>query len=80
MLQIGPDETFDHAAQVARLLDQIQAHSGSIRRAVDAHDVTPKVGLWWGDVAEGESTPALHFPVDLLARILNLPAALDIDV
>jgi hypothetical protein len=78
--EVGPDETFDHAAQVESLLDQIEPYADIIREAVAGLDVAAQIGLWWGEVCEGESTPSLHFPADLLERIARLPATLDIDV
>jgi len=78
-LRLGPDESFDLVGQVDRLLDQVEPHANAILRAV-SHGAIARVGLWWGDDPDDNAKPYLHFPAELLARIVRLGAVLDFDI
>lgn len=78
-IRLGPDESFDLVAQIERLLDQVKPHADAILRAL-SHGTTARLGLWWGNSPDGESTSYLHFPTELLARIVRLGTALDFDI
>ena len=79
-LEVGPDLTYEHQAQVVRLLDVIEPHAEAIRRLIEQNDVDAQVGLWRGDVAEDESTAGINFSSSVLHRITALGASLDIDI
>jgi hypothetical protein len=78
-LRVGPDESYDLPAQVESLLDQVEPHANAILGALSRGGVTARIGLWW-DIPDGEATPYLHFPSELLARIVHLGAGLDLDI
>jgi hypothetical protein len=79
-LVIGPERNFDHAAQVARLLDAIEPAAREIEQFAAQARAELWVKLWWPGVEEEVSNPVLSFPPRLLARLARLGATLDIDV
>jgi hypothetical protein len=78
-LRLGPEESFDLAGQTERLLNQVDPYASAVLDAV-AHGAIARVGLWWGNDPDSDSTPYLHFPTELLARIVRLGAGLDFDI
>jgi hypothetical protein len=79
-VEVGPDLTFDHEAQVVRLLDVIEPHAKAIRHVIEANNVDAQAGLWWGELDEAGSTPGVHLSSIVLGRITAIRDGLDIDV
>lgn len=79
-VEVGPDPSLDHGAQVEQLVEVIESASLVLREFRNRLALETCIRLWWSDTDESQSNPFIVLSSELLFRIAALDAAIEIDV